>query len=421
MGYTKHEVLQYVAENDVKFIKLLFTDLFGRIKSISIQPSILEKAFDEGISFDASAVPGYLDCSQSDLFLVPDPNTLCVLPWRPQQGRVVRLFCNIRYPDGSVFEGDTRNLLQNVIDEAARMGFSVNVGTECEFYLFKLDENSMPVKIPYDNATYCDLAPIDKGENVRRDIVLNLEKMGVQPETSHHEAGPGQNEIDFKYSTAMEAADNFGTFKMTVKTIAAKDGLHASFMPKPLEGKPGSGLHINLSLCKDGQNLYSTVDPAASHFTAGILNRVRDFTLFLNPMHQSYKRLGVCEAPFYVSWSKENRSQLIRLPAAKNDAKRIELRSPDPSCNQYLALSMIIAAGLEGIKNQEELPAPVNKNLFVASPEDVKDLETLPSTMDEAIKLASGSSFVKSVLGEKMLNSYVSIKKNWVDPEFGVL
>jgi len=418
MGLSKYDVIQYVKENDVKFIKLLFTDLFGRIKSISIQPAILEKAFEEGISFDAGAIPGFLDSSKSDLFLHPDPETLCVLPWRPQQGRVIRMFCNICYPDGNPFECDTRFLLKSVVKRAEDLGYVIKVGTECEFYLFKLDESGNPVKIPYDNAGYCDFAPMDKGENVRRDIILTLEKMGIQPETSHHEAGPGQNEIDFRYSEAVQAADNFGTFKMTVKTVAAKDGLFASIMPKPIEDKSGNGLHVNLSLYKNGINLYEAEDEVSKYFTAGILKHIREITAFLNPMNQSYERFGKCEAPLYVSWSAENRSQLIRIPAARGESKRIELRSPDSSCNQYLALAMIIAAGMDGIENKEVLPEAVNKNLFN---EEAANLEKLPLDLKSALKIAEKSDFVKSVLDEKLLNIYVSLKRNWKDPEFGEL
>ena len=240
MEYTKSEVISYVVENDVKFIKLFFTDVFGVVKSLTIQPSVLKNAFEKGVSFDASAVKGFAGVEKSDMFLVPDPTTLQVLPWRPSHGRVARMYCSIRTPDGNNFEGDSRRILQNVVEKAEAMGYEIKVGTECEFYLFKRDENGEPVEIPHDNGTYCSLAPIDKGENVRRDIILTLEQMGIEPQTSHHEAGPGQNEIDFKYNTAIKAADNFATFKTVVKTIAAKNGLYASFLPKPIEGTPGS-------------------------------------------------------------------------------------------------------------------------------------------------------------------------------------
>jgi len=423
MEYSEGEVLQYIAENDVKFIKLFFTDIFGQIKSISVQPSVLKRAFKEGVSFDASAVKGFLSTTKSDLFIVPDPATLSVLPWRPQHGRVVRFYCNIRYPDGKPFEGDSRLILQRVMEKAAKMGFDVKIGTECEFYLFKLDEKSQPTMVPHDNAGYCDLAPSDKGENVRRDIILTLLQMGIEPETSHHEAGPGQNEIDFKYNTAVKAADNFATFKTAVKTIAAQDGLFASFMPKPLEDKAGSGLHINISLHKGSKNLFEdeTLSVEAKAFIAGILFRIKEITAFLNPLPNSYKRLGAFEAPRYVSWSHENRSQLIRIPAAVGESHRIELRSPDPSCNQYLALALIIAAGLEGIEQQRILPAAKDIDLFNAESAQVKNLDTLPKTLAEAVKLAVKSDFVKSILPEVTINAFAATENDIEDPAFGAL
>ncbi|MBR1910939.1 MAG: glutamine synthetase [Treponema sp.] len=421
MEYTKREVLQYIEENNVKFIKLFFVDIFGDVKSISIQPSLLNRAFEEGISFDASAVKGFLNEETSDLFIVPDPSTLSVLPWRPQHGRVARLYCNIRYLDGTPFAGDSRLILQNVIDRCKKLGYETKVGTECEFYLFKLDENGLPTMVPHDNAGYCDLAPLDKGENVRRDIILTLEQMGIQPETSHHENGPGQNEIDFHYNDTMNAADNLSTFKMAVRTIAAQDGLFASFLPKPLAKQSGSGLHVNISLHKDGENIFKANNPEAHYFIAGILAHIREMTAFLNPMNQSYKRLGEFEAPKYVSWSSQNRSPLIRVPAAKGDAVRIEVRSPDSSCNQYLALALLIAAGLDGIENKMELMQPVNKNLFAVSENELKHLERLPSSLDEALHLAENSSFVQSVIPELTLSTFVQTKSRCEDPAFGVV
>lgn len=419
MEYTQKEVLQYVSENDVKFIKLFFTDIFGSTKSISVQPSVLRKAFEDGISFDASAVKGFLNTERSDLFLFPDAATLSVLPWRPQQGRVARLYCNIRYPDGTAFEGDVRRILQQVAERTKQQGFDVQVGTECEFYLFKLDEKGFPTLEPQDRAGYCDLAPLDKGENVRRDIVLTLERMGIEPQTSHHETGPGQNEIDFKYSSLMQAADNFATFKTAVKTVAAQDGLFASFLPKPLPEEAGSGLHVNLSLHKDGENLFGRDTPEAQSFIAGILYRIREITAFLNPLPQSYRRLGVFEAPAYISWSSQNRSQLIRVPAAKGESVRIELRSPDPSCNQYLALALIVAAGMEGIGQRRPLPPAHDLNLFDA-PEDVlRGIERLPSSLQEALALAEESSFVKGIIPEQTLKSFIRFKTACEDPRFG--
>ncbi|MCR5761922.1 MAG: glutamine synthetase family protein [Treponema sp.] len=421
MEYTKREVLQYIEENNVKFIKLFFVDIFGDVKSISIQPPLLNRAFEEGISFDASAVKGFLNEETSDLFIVPDPSTLSVLPWRPQHGRVARLYCNIRYLDGTPFAGDSRLILQNVIDRCKKMGYETKIGTECEFYLFKLDENGMPTAIPHDNASYCDLAPLDKGENVRRDIILTLEQMGIQPETSHHENGPGQNEIDFRYNDIMNAADNLSTFKMAVRTIAAQDGLFASFMPKPVENKSGSGLHVNISLHKDGENIFGKDSPDSKYFIAGILSHIREITAFLNPLNQSYKRLGEFEAPKYVSWSSQNRSPLIRVPAAKGDAVRIEVRSPDSSCNQYLALALLIAAGLDGIEKKMELMPAENKNLLDMPESELKHLERLPSSLKEALSLAEKSPFVQSVIPDLTLRTFVQTKSKCEDPAFGVI
>ncbi len=407
MEYSQSEVMQYVAENDVKFIKLLFTDIFGEVKSVSVQPSVLKRAFQDGISFDASAIRGFLNVSKSDLVIKPDSTTLSVLPWRPQRGRVARLYCGISYPDGTPFEGDSRHILKKVLEKCDKAGYSVKVGTECEFYLFNLDEKGMPTMTPQDYASYCDLAPLDKGENVRRDIILNLEQMGIVPETSHHESGPGQNEIDFKYDDAMRAADNVSTFKTTVRTIASQAGLYASFEPKPLDGEAGNGFHVNLSLHKGGENLFAKESPEAKSFTAGILKRSREIAAFTNPVKRSYMRLGQFEAPKYVSWSRQNRSQLIRVPAAEGELSRIELRSPDTKCNQYLVLALVIAAGLEGMEKKLELPSPVDLDLYNASEKDVASLEMLPADLDEALKIAADSDFVKSVVPENTLRSYI--------------
>ncbi len=416
MGYTEKEVLQFVAQNDVKFIKLTFTDIFGNAKNISIMPDELPRSFTHGIPFDASEVKGFMNTCESDLFLVPDPNTLAVLPWRPQHGRVVRFYCSIHNPDGTPFEGDSRNLLKKTVQELSKEGISCKIGTECEFYLFELDEKGNPTLIPHDNASYCDTAPLDKGENVRRDICLTLEEMGIKPETSHHETGPGQHEIDFKCSESLEAADNLSTFKMVVKTIAARNGLHASFHPKPLYSdndtssltQSGSGLHINIALYKDGKNILehehdkNVMNPTAASFIAGVLFRIREITAFLNPIEDSYKRLGSFEAPLYISWSKQNRSQLIRLPASYEDNYRFELRSPDPMCNQYIALSLILKAGAEGIAEQRKLPLQCNIDFAVDKCPD--SIERLPQTLDEAKKMASVSAFVKKSLPSKILS-----------------
>ena len=413
MNYTISEVLQFVEENDVKFIRLAFCDIFGVQKNISIMPSELPRAFDTGISFDASSIDGFMNIDESDLFLVPDPSTLSILPWRPSRGRVVRFFCDIKYPDGRHFEGDGRYILKNVLNELKEMKYICKVGTEFEFYLFETDENGFTTKKPFDMGTYFDIAPIDKGENIRREICLTLEEMNITPESSHHESGPGQNEIDFKYDDALTTADNFVTFKSVVKSVAARNGLYASFMPKPLKNESGNGLHINLSLFKNGLNIFKTeIDEhsqAAESFIAGILERIQEITLFLNPITNSYSRFGNFEAPKYISWSHQNRSQLIRIPASKGENSRMELRSPDPSCNPYIALALIIKAGMEGIKKGIKLIPSYNFNMY--ENKNSKDFKKLPENLEEAIILAEKSDFIKSVIPNKTLEKYISIKR----------
>lgn len=401
MTNTQKEVLQFIKEQDVRFIRLVFCDIFGHMKNISISEDELGRAFATGISFDASAVKGFLQVDESDLLLFPDPSTLAILPWRPAQGRVVRLFCSIRRPDGTPFEGDGRSLLQDKVREAELSGYRFGVGPECEFYLFKLDDDGRPTYTPLDNGTYLDVAPLDKGENVRRDICLTLQQMGFYTERSHHESGPGQNEIDFKYSSALEAADNFITFKSVVKTIADRSGLFASFLPKPLQDESGSGLHINLSLTCDG----SPAQHLEEAMTEGILRRIREITLFLNPLANSYERLGAFEAPRHVGWGRANRSLLIRIPQTSGEYRRIEVRSPDPSCNPYLAITLLMSAALEGVKDN-----------LRASDEYLGDAyqkpggEVLPSNLGEAIELAQQSQFIKEVLPERLVKFFLEAK-----------
>ena len=392
--YSYDEVMTYCQEEDVKFIRLAFCDLTGRQKNIAIMPEELGRAFRYGISFDASAIPGFGDEVRSDLFLFPDPSTLSVLPWRSAQGQVVRMFCDIRRPDGSPFERDSRRLLKKAVEAAKEMGITCYFGAEFEFYLFRTGENGEATRIPYDNAGYMDIAPEDKGENVRREICLTLVDMGIRPEGSHHEEGPGQNEIDFRYSDALTAADNAVTFQAVVKTIAMQSGLSACFSPKPLPDQSGNGLHINMSLqgTKDQRQ--------RDAFMAGILRHVREITAFLNPTEESYLRLGEKKAPRYVTWSPENRSQLIRIPAARGDAVRFELRSPDPGANPYIAYALLIYAGLEGIRTESSLCPPVNVNLFTAGPEVTDSLETLPASLPEALELARRSPLVARYMPE---------------------
>ena len=391
MKYTPQEVMQFVEEEDVKFIRLAFCDVYGRPKNISINSAELERAFEYGIAIDASAIAGFGDETHSDLFLHPDPDTLSVLPWRPEHGRVVRMYCTITYPDGRIFENDTRSILKRAVARAAEAGYTFYFGAEMEFYLFKLDDNGEPTKIPYDRAGYMDVAPDDKGENVRREVCLTLEQMGIQPESSHHEEGPGQNEIDFRYSDALTAADNAVTFQTVVKTVAARSGLHADFSPKPLPDQPGSGLHINISV-KGGDEMTMPC------VIGGILRHIREMTVFLNSTEQSYRRLGSHKAPKYISWSSDNRSQLIRVPAAVGQYRRVELRSADPMANPYLAFALLIYAGLDGLENRRDLPAASNVNLFTAGEEELARYETLPATLDEAAKYAADSSFIREKL-----------------------
>ena len=391
MKYSKQEVMQFVQEEDVKFLRLAFCDVTGKPKNVSIMPTELERAFEHGIAIDASAIEGFGDETHSDIFLHPDPDTITVLPWRPEHGKVARMFCSITYPDGRPFEHDVRTLLKEAIRHAKELGYSFYFGPEMEFYLFKLDENGNPTVQPYDHATYMDVAPEDKCENVRREICLTLEKMGIWPESSHHEEGPGQNEIDFRYSDALTAADNAITFCSVVKSVAALNGLHADFSPKPLADQPGSGQHINISI-KGGD------EKDTNHMLAGILSTVADMTVFLNPTKQSFHRLGFNKAPKYISWSSENRSQLIRIPAATGEYRRAELRSPDPLANPYIAYTLLIYAGLYGIQNKLELPEPANVNLFTADAETLANYKTLPLSLAEARKRAFDSSFVRDHL-----------------------
>ncbi|MCH5170073.1 MAG: glutamine synthetase [Oscillospiraceae bacterium] len=400
MKYTKEEIMQFVLEEDVKFIRLAFCDVFGKQKNISVMPDQLQRAFEFGIAIDGSAVDGFGGDVYSDLLLHPDPDTLSILPWRPEHGKVVRMFCTVTYPDGRQFENDTRSILIKAIDEAHKEGYEFFFGAEMEFYLFKLDENGEPTDIPHDKAGYMDVAVADKGENVRREICLTLEQMGIYPESSHHEEGPGQNEIDFRYSDALSAADNTVAFANVVSTIAARNGLYASFSPRPIKDKPGNGLHINMSVkSKDGKDHRTSM-------IAGVLEHVPEMTAFLNPVEESYERLGSNKAPKYVSWSSENRSQLVRIPAAYGEYKRAELRSPDPSANPYLAFALLIYAGLDGIKNETELPRPANINLHKADEKTLSAYKRLPKTRDEAIKIAESSGFIAEHLPEMMIKTY---------------
>ena len=400
MKYTAEEVIQYAAEEDVKFVRLAFCDIFGRQKNIAILPDELGRAFRYGIAIDASAIAGFGGEVHSDLFLHPDTSTLAVLPWLSEHGKVIRLFCGITYPDGTPFEADTRSILMKACETARAEGISFAFGSEMEFYLFKLDESGEPTKLPYDNAGYMDIAPEDKGENVRREVCFTLEQMGIKPESSHHEEGPGQNEIDFRYSDPITSADNALTFKRVVNTVAARNGLWADFSPKPIENRPGNGMHINISVkAEDGGDKMPQV-------IAGILAHITDITVFLNRTEESYLRFGSDKAPKYISWSSENRSQLIRIPAASGEYRRAELRSPDPACNPYLAFALLIYAGLDGINSGMSLSDAADINLYTAL-EGVKSrFAMLPCTLKAAKRAAAESTFVASCLPGAVISSY---------------
>ncbi|HEY8389817.1 MAG TPA: glutamine synthetase family protein [Clostridia bacterium] len=399
MTLKSDEILGFIKENDVKFIKLAFCDIKGEQKNISIMADKLEDALRFGIYFDSSNISGF-ESESGELMLKPDLSTISILPWRPQQGRVVRFYCNIFNPDGTPFKHDTRALLMSAQSRCQDMGYQCSISTEAEFYIFKTDSLGNPTTSPYDEGGYSDMAPLDKGENIRREICLNLLEMGIDPEKSHHESGPGQHEIDFKHSAPLKAADNFLAFKSLVKAVCGRNGVYASFLPKPLKNKSGSGLHINLSLNKlDEKNILAEnekLDTVTKSFIAGVLKHIVEITAFLNPLSNSYQRLGKFEAPSVVDWAYGSRSALIRIPAAFGDKKRIEIRSADCAINPYLALTLIINAGLDGIKNNLEL----NENSYKKS--------RLPISLKEAVLAAQSSTYIDSIIGKETKQRYLS-------------
>lgn len=403
MKYTQEEVIQYVTEEDVKFIRMAFCDVYGRQRNVAIMAAELPRAFSHGIAIDASAVPGFGGEVRSDLFLRPDPSTLKELPWRPHTGRVAHMFCEIVHPDGTICATDTRSILKDAFARAESQGYSFSFGAEMEFYLFKLDDEGNPTKEPYDRAGYMDVAPEDKGENVRREICLTLEQMGILPESSHHESGPGQNEIDFRYSDPLTAADNAIILRSVVKTIAAQNGLFADFSPRPLPEHDGSGMHINISAKKDGVELPPT------ELIPGLMEHAAEITAFLNPCENSYERLGRDKAPAYVTWSEENRSQFIRVPAASGIFRRVELRSPDSMANPYLAYALIIHACLDGIEKKLPLPAPADFNMYEASADALAGFQKLPESLTKAARIAGGSAFLQNHLPESVLRAYCKV------------
>lgn len=420
-NYSKEDIFRIVEEEDVEFIRLQFTDIFGVMKNVAITSSQLEKALDNKCMFDGSSVEGFVRIEESDMYLYPDYNTFEIFPWRPQQGRVARLICDVYTTERLPFEGDPRNVLKKAIQQADELGYVFNVGPECEFFLFHTDDNGLPTTVTHENAGYFDLGPSDLGENVRRDMVLTLEDMGFEIEASHHEVAPAQQEIDFKYDEALATADNIMTFKLTVKTIAKRHGLHATFMPKPKIGECGSGMHINMSLAtKDGKNIFADPDGEmglsedAYHFIAGIMEHMKAMTAITNPLVNSYKRLVPgYEAPVHIAWSATNRSPLIRIPATRGNGTRVELRCPDPSANPYLVLAACLSAGLDGIKRKLPVPKSIACNIFEMTEEEKKQagIERIPENLYDAIQYMKNDSFMKEVLGNHIFNKYIGAKE----------
>ncbi|MBE5958849.1 MAG: type I glutamate--ammonia ligase [Lachnospiraceae bacterium] len=425
MKYTRQDIMRIVEEEDIEFIRLQFTDLFGTLKNVAITSSQLGKALDNKIMFDGSSIEGFARIEESDMYLYPDYNTFQILPWRPHQGKVARMICDVYKVDGTPYESDPRYILKKEIAKAREMGYTFNVGPECEFFLFHTDDNGCPTTITHEKAGYFDLAPTDLGENARRDMVLNLEDLGFEIEASHHEVAPAQHEIDFKYGEALATADNVMTFKLTVKTIAKRHGLYASFMPKPKYGVCGSGMHINMSLFKDGKNAFVDendelgLSKEAYSFIAGIMDKMKSICAITNPIVNSYKRLVPgFEAPTYIAWSATNRSPLVRVPASRGASTRIELRCPDSAANPYLVLAVCLAAGLDGIKNEMVPPASVQRDIFQMTRQERKeaDVHSLPKNLYDAVKEMQTSEFVKGVLGEDVFDKYIIAKKaEWMD------
>lgn len=418
--YCRQDIIKLVEEEDVEFIRMQFTDIFGNLKNVAVTAAQLEKALDNKCMFDGSSIAGFTDVEDSDMYLYPDPGTLEIFPWRPQQGKVARFICDVYRPDGNPFEGDPRYVLKRAIKEAEDMGYTFRVGAECEFFLFHLDENGMPTTVSHEKAGYFDVGPVDLGENARRDMVLTLEDMGFVVETSHHDVAPAQHEINFLYDEALATADNIMTFKLAVKTIARRHGLHATFMPKPKYGMNGSGMHINMSLLKDGKNIFADesgvngLSETAYAFLGGIIEHMRSMTAVTNPIVNSYKRLVPgFEAPVYIAWSATNRSSLIRIPAAEGDAVRMELRCPDAAANPYLALAAILRAGLDGIRKQTAPPESVDCNIFHMGGEErrKKNIEELPGTLAEAVSCMEKDAFMRQTLGDHVFEKYIALKK----------
>ena len=419
VSYTKEEILSIVEENDIRFIRCQFTDIFGTLKNIAITRRQLEKAIDEGVRIDGSSINGFVRIQESDMILKLDLDTFAIMPWLANGYKTARFICDVYTTDDKPFEGDPRYVLKKVLKKAADMGYVMNVGPEMEFFLFKILDDGTITTITNDNGSYFDLSPIDKGDDARRDIAVTLEEMGFEIEATHHEVAIGQHEIDFKYADALTTADRIMTFKMVAKAVAEKHGLYPTFMPKPIFGISGSGMHCNQSLTVNGKNAFyddndeNKLSKVAYNYIAGLLKHARQFAAITNPLVNSYKRLVVgYEAPVYLAWSKQNRSPLIRIPSAAVEGTRIELRNPDPACNPYLALAVMLASGLEGIEKDMVPPAPVNENIFEMSVDEIdnNDLDSLPKDLFTAIELLKTDALVKDTLGKHVTDYYCRAK-----------
>lgn len=423
--YTRDDILRMVEEDDVEFIRLQFTDVFGNFKNVAITTKQLERALNNECMFDGSSIEGFARIEESDMYLRPNLGTYVTFPWRPQQGKVARFICDVYTVDGKPYESDPRFILKKVLKEAADLGYTFDVGPELEFFLFNTDENGKPTTNTNERAGYFDVGPVDMGENARRDIVMTLEEMGIEVEASHHEVAPAQHEIDIKYADALTTADNIMTIKLVARTIATRHGLHASFMPKPKFGVDGSGMHINISLLKDGKNIFEDkndklgISNEARYFIAGLIKHIEAMTAITNPLVNSYKRVVPnFEAPVYIAWSASNRSPLIRIPAGRGNSTRLELRCPDPSANPYLTLAVCLAAGLDGIKNKLTPPDSIDCNIFELTPQEREKLgiRRLPKNLCEAVDELEKSDFIKNVLGESFANKYIAAKRlEWED------
>ena len=421
--YTKEDIIRMVQEEDIQFIRMQFTDIFGQLKNVAITASQIERAVNNEIMMDGSSIEGFVRIEESDQYLWPDLDTFAVLPWRPQYGKVARLICDVHNPDGTSFQGDPRSVLKRELRRAELLGYTFNVGPELEFFLFQTDENGRPTTQTSDEAGYFDLGPLDHGESTRREVTLALEQMGFEIEASHHELAAGQHELDFKYAEALHTADNIMTFKLAVKTLAQKNGLHATFMPKPVYGAAGNGMHVNMSLFRNGHTAFydesapNQLSPLATQFIAGLLAHARGFCALTNPLVNSYKRLVPgYEAPCYPAWSTSNRSALIRIPAPRGQGTRVELRSPDPTCNPYLVFAACLAAGLDGIEKGLTPPNPISRNIYEMTAEERSacGLESLPGTLEAAIRALEADSVVLDALGPHTALQYITGKlREW--------